>query len=155
MRKELFVSKVKQRDNSEINFTVFVASSKDIKKWTGITRVGEEDKGHQRVLKETRLKAIKKFIRSDNNNTIPTSIILAFQPGTTNYESLSQRLDDCVEKNLTNEIEDKIDYGILTFDYDENAEEKKMPAFVVDGQHRLMGLAELEEDIPVLGVCRT
>ena len=152
--KNFFACRIRQRDNAiAVELVVFVAAAKDILKWSGIRRVGEHEKGTQRILKPTRVRAIQRFLRADGRNTIPTGVVLAFEPGTAGFASCQADLSNCLPNaDAENNLDGRVDRGILSFNYVEDAEEYLRPAFVVDGQHRLKGMALLEEDIPVLVV---
>jgi DGQHR domain-containing protein len=127
--------------------------------WAGTRRVGEHQRGTQRILKPSRVNAIHRFLKADTRNTIPVSIIIAFNEGVAVYKSLRKSLVKCLPKakSLTakslNRIEGDLDFGSLSFKFDQNAREELMPALIVDGQHRLKGMSSIDdEDIPVLVV---
>lgn len=152
MEKKYFVQKVKQRNEAEsVEFVVFVANTRDVQEWAGIRRVGEEEKGTQRVLKNTRVKAITRFLESNKINTIPVSAILAFNPGAANFDSLSEKLSACDEQiDFSNNTDGKLEPGILSFNFDPNSNEADRPALIVDGQHRIKGMAAVQENIPIV-----
>lgn len=150
--RQYFVQKVKQRTAAgSVEFVIFVADAQDIVQWTGIRRVGEESNGTQRVLKDTRVKAIKRFLTSNPVNTIPVSVILAFNPGAVTYHSLMGQLTQCINNvHFDNNTNNKVDVGLLGFDYDEAVQEINRPALIVDGQHRIKGMATMDERIPIV-----
>jgi DGQHR domain-containing protein len=149
--KKFFCVKLSQRtDPSAIKFVIFVASSKDVATWAGVRRVGEVEKGTQRVLKETRVKAIKRFLSANNTNTIPVSVILAFNPSVVAFNSLNTQLTECLSgTDVTNGIGSKSDWGTISFSFDPSVNEEDRPAIIVDGQHRIKGMASVDEDIPI------
>jgi DGQHR domain-containing protein len=79
-------------------------------------------------------------------------IVLAFDSNTAHFVSTGERLVECLNDVSTlNGVDGKLDRGVLSFYFDENAAESARPALVVDGQHRLKAIAEIgEEDIPLL-----
>jgi DGQHR domain-containing protein len=149
-----FGCKVVQREHADTTpFFVFYARTKDIKQWAGIRRVKDFPVGTQRILRETRKVAITRFLKSDPLNTIPNNILLAFEPGKTEFVSLADRMNECFpEAALVNGCDNQLTWGVLTFSFDPDLEEHLRPALIVDGQHRLYGMAEFEEDAPVLVV---
>lgn len=58
-----------------------------------------------------------------------------------NYPNSKEKLD-----------QSRTEIGILSFDFIENADDKDRLALIVDGQHRLAGMSEFEEELPVLVV---
>jgi DGQHR domain-containing protein len=152
--RKYFGCRVSQRgkDNS-VDFFVFVVSAKDIIKWAGIKRVGSHKKGTQRILKESRVRAIQRFLSADVKNTIPVSVVIAFGKSSARFTSLQKTLVTCTDKvDTLNNVTDKVEWGVLSFKFKENAAEHLRPALIVDGQHRLKGIAGLTEEVPVLVV---
>jgi DGQHR domain-containing protein len=147
-----FGCKVAQRGiGKSVEFVVFMASAKDVLMWSGIRRVGKHDRGMQRVLKEARTRAIKRFFESNTSNTIPGSALIAFDPGVAVFHSLQENLDNCTgHVDTHNNINDKIEWGYLAFEFQEGVEDHLKPALIVDGQHRLNGMVEVKnEDLPL------
>lgn len=152
-RRTFFAQKVKQRtEEDSVEFVVFIADAQDVNLWSGIRRVGEDENGTQRVLKNTRVNAIKRFIESNPDNTIPVSVILAFNPGAATFESLTARLQGCIAGiDFDNGTNGKSDVGTLTFEFDPASEEINKPALIVDGQHRIKGMSSVHgENIPIV-----
>jgi DGQHR domain-containing protein len=147
-----FGCRVAPRDNEDaIRLAVFPAFAKDVLQWAGIRRIGETDKGVQRILKDTRVKAIKRFLQSDQRNTIPTSIILAFSPGSAEFTGLEDGLAECAPGiDVLNGLGARLSWGTISFSLDSDALEADRPALIVDGQHRLVGMNADDEDLPVL-----
>jgi DGQHR domain-containing protein len=139
--------------NETVAFFVFQARAKDIQKWAGIRRVSDHPNGTQRPYRESRARAIMRYLKADNINTIPNSVLLAFQPETTEFTSLNEELKACFQTNinLLNGCEGQTEWGMLTFSYSANQPEHERIAFIVDGQHRLNGMYEFaNEDLPVV-----
>lgn len=151
--KNYFCCKIAQRGQGQsVEFALFVVGVKDIAQWAGVRRVGEHEKGTQRILKGSRTRAIKRFLAASNKNTIPVSILIAFDYGIAKFESLQSQIDKCLDnRDATNGKEDNVNWGILSFTFEEGLEEIRKPALIVDGQHRLKGMDLLEnEDIPII-----
>ena len=150
-----FGCKVAQRgQGNAVEFFVFVVNAKDLAQWAGVKRVGVDTRGTQRILKDARIRAIKKFLTTNRQNTIPVGIVLAFDSNTAHFISAGERLNVCLDDISTgNGVGERLDWGVLTFEYDENAAENARPALVVDGQHRLKAISEIgDEDIPLLAL---
>jgi DGQHR domain-containing protein len=145
---------VQRTDQDTVPFFVFYARAKDIKQWVGVRRVEDFPEGTQRVLLPPRRKAITRFLRADAMNTIPNSILLAFEPNSATFTSLRHEISDCIpETNILNGCEDNLDWGILNFSFTPEDPDHLKPALVVDGQHRLYGISDFsEEDLPLLVV---
>lgn len=150
INKKYFGLKIKQR--SDINspeFVILVANAKDVSSWAGIRRVGEVEKGIQRVLKPPRVTAIRRFFESNAKNTIPVSAVIAFNPGTVTFNAVAG-LDACTpETDNKNGIGTMGEWGTISFDFDPDGPEQDRPAIIVDGQHRIRGMAAFNEEIPL------
>jgi DGQHR domain-containing protein len=158
LKRQYFGCKVIQREDSNtVPFFVFHARARDIKQWAGIQRVKDSPEGIQRVLRPTRRDAIKKFLSSFPANTIPNSLLLAFDFSSEelNFQSLDQQLTTCLPSgvNLYNGCEGNINWGTIEFSFDPSSPEHLKPALIVDGQHRLHGICDYQnEDLPLLVV---
>lgn len=145
---------LKQRVNSEtIPFFVFNARAKDLQEWAGIRRVPDYAGGTQRTFRESRARAITRFLKSDAVNTIPNSVLIAFQPGTTEFTPITEQIDECLPEDLDilNGCDNQAQWGTLKFSYTSGLPENDRIAMIVDGQHRLNGMYEFEdENLPVI-----
>ncbi|GAB4190339.1 MAG: hypothetical protein OHK0022_02990 [Roseiflexaceae bacterium] len=151
--RDYFGCRVAQRGRGKsVEFVVFVANTDDVMKWAGIRRVGEHEKGTQRIVTPSRVRAIKRFLTSNRQNTIPVGVVIAFGQSKSKFHSMQSDINNCLPKtDTTNGIDNRLDWGILSFDFDENAQPHEKPALIVDGQHRIFGMSEVNnEDIPVL-----
>ncbi len=148
--KSYFGCLVRQRVNENtIPFFVFYARIKDIKEWAGIRRVRDLPEGTQRTFRKTRVRQIARFLQSNPTNTIPNSMLLAFNPSQAHFAPVNMSVDPNLE--LTNQCGDQLQWGFLHFEFDPNMEEHLRPALVVDGQHRLHGMSSFEsENLPML-----
>ncbi len=136
-----------------ITFFVFYARAKDIRQWAGIRRAQEHTEGTQRVLRETRARAISRFIEASPINTIPNNILLAFEPNRAEFRPLNDLEHIAVQIDVSNGCGEQIEWGILEFSFEPDQLERLRPALIVDGQHRLYGLSEYDaENVPVLVV---
>ncbi|BAT54085.1 hypothetical protein NOS3756_30500 [Nostoc sp. NIES-3756] len=148
-----FGCRIRQRIDTETTaFFVFYARVKDIKQWARVRRAQDSLEGTQRLLRETRKKAITRFVKSGSKNTVSNNILLAFEPGQAKFKSLEDQLIGCIpEVDIHNNCEQELQWGILEFSF--NNSQDNYCAYVVDGQHRLYGLSEFEaEDLPILVV---
>lgn len=157
-QREYFGVRVQQRRGGEATelFT-FYARASDVDAWAGVRRSSDTDEGIQRVLKESRKKAITKFVSSNEFNTIPNSILLAFGEGApTTFTSADEEVGEATGGASDNDCGDHLTWGTLGFSFDPQAPDEDRIAMVVDGQHRLRGLAsyaeESGEDVPILVV---
>lgn len=128
---------LKQRDdaNSPMCFA-FYAAAKEVLEWASIKRISESPDGIQRILRESRVKAISRFFSSSPINVIPNNVLVAFNNGdvTRNQELPSSQCD----KAFSGSIEFEDDIATIS---------------LVDGQHRLFGMAAYEgESLPILVV---
>lgn len=153
INKEYFGFHLQQRESaSAVKMFAFYARVRDIKDWVGVRRVSEDGQGTQRILTNTRVNAVKRFIAANPENTIPGCILIAFSGGTAQITSLEHQLAGCLDyDNLSNDCKGKVAPGMLKFSFDQDLPEWERPAMVVDGQHRLYGLSSFpEENLPVL-----
>ncbi|MCU0493391.1 MAG: DGQHR domain-containing protein [Chloroflexaceae bacterium] len=153
--RKFFGCRIAQRGRGDsVEFVVFITSVKDVLNWAGVKRVGKHEKGTQRIVTPSRVRAIKRFIASDKKNTIPVGVIVAFEQGKAFFSSLQEQIDaNFVGIDSRNGVVDKMDWGVLSFDYKTELPDYQKPALIVDGQHRVFGMASIsEEDLPVLVV---
>ncbi|MFS0515070.1 DGQHR domain-containing protein [Nostoc sp. UIC 10607] len=156
-----FGSLVSQRtDEKATRFFVFNAQAKDLKSWLGIRRIKDVQKGAQRVLRQARVNAVKKFMGASSINIIPNSILIAFDPNKANFIPLGQKINEYIiqansslEKNIdifNGCRENQVTWGIIEFSFEQSEQEYLKPALIVDGQHRLYGMSDFnEEDLPI------
>jgi len=144
---------VKQRLSSDaVPFFLFQARAHDIRRWAGIKRIDEVKGGTQRILRESRTNAIRRFLESDPTNTIPGSVLVAFEPNRTTFLSVDNELSECLSASnyLFNGCDGQLQWGFLTFEFDNDTPEHDRPALIVDGQHRLYGMYKFrDEDVPI------
>lgn len=152
--KTYFGYRLQQRiDETTVPFFVFQARAKDIQEWAGIRRVPDHSGGTQRAFRESRARAIARYLKSDSINTIPNSVLIAFQPDTTEFMPLTEQQNNCLSPDLDilNGCGDQAQWGTLAFSYTADQPESERIAMIVDGQHRLNGMYEFnDEDLPVV-----
>ena len=74
------VQSFRQRGRKGPMLVMFHAKVKEILEWAAIGELGAgpQTRGPQREQKEAKVQAIAKFLGADEQNTIPTALILAF-----------------------------------------------------------------------------
>lgn len=151
--RKYFGYKLRQRQDEEtISFFVFNARAKDIQQWAGIVRVPDYAGGTQRAFREPRARAITRFLQAESVNTIPNSVLIAFNQGATVFTPLEDKIISCLpEIEITNGCTELISWGTLEFEFEDGVAENERLALIVDGQHRLNGMYEFGmEDIPAV-----
>jgi DGQHR domain-containing protein len=141
-RFEYWALRYNQRHNQDApTFCVFHAPASQILKWAAINRLNRDDPtAIQRDPKKSRISGIKRFFLTEPRNTVPTAVVLT--------------LDDCEIQAATSVSIDAQSYPTtdlvkLTVTVAESALEAEKPGLVIDGQHRLKGIAEYNEDTHV------
>jgi DGQHR domain-containing protein len=116
-------------------FLMFAAKAAEILKWAAIDRFDDKSqKGAQRIEKPYKIRAIKSYFAVNPCNTVPTAVVIGFRPGKTTVSQIAGT-DDLFHLQFTAEEAEKItDNSIAT---------------VVDGQHRLSGMAAFDPNILV------
>jgi len=114
----------RQRGPTAPELVVFCAPVGKILEFATVEELTPTTRGPQREQKEARVVAIKKFLDADPKNTIPTALILAFAPGKAKFKSAGG--------------------GSLSVAWESGA-----AATIVDGQHRLFGIASYDPTIEV------
>lgn len=138
-----FLVKQRQDAGSPVYFA-FYATARDVLKWATIRKVEDSVDGTQRVLRPPREKAITRFLESNSINTIPNSVLIAFSPSTVTIEKQTNTVNAC--NNEANQ-----DLGYISFSIEDEISEQDKPALIVDGQHRIHGMAKYDaENIPIL-----
>lgn len=137
---------IQRQDPNATSFFVFVAYPRDILEWAAVNRAEEQKGGIQRGISKARLRALTRFFTKDTRNIIPTSIVLAFSPGLTTF---SQITPDGLSQHC--QPDEALQWGVLSFSFDPGQSSSERPAFVVDGQHRLFSMSDIQgEDVLVL-----
>ncbi|WP_017661270.1 DGQHR domain-containing protein [Baaleninema simplex] len=148
-----------RKDSKTVPFFVFVAKAKDVKQWAGIRRIKEEEKGSQRVAKPARIKSVFNFLDASSINTIPNSILLAFEENKARFTPINKILEKekfkankiFLDDSFFNECEEDFEFGFLEFSFFDDQPDYEKPALIVDGQHRLYGISAYQnENVPIV-----
>ncbi len=124
-----------RKDSKAPTFLLFHASASDIATWADVHRLSVEDKsGAQRPLRELKVGKVAKFLLSNDQNTIPTAVVIALDADSVNFQA--PHGSAC---------------GTLTL---KPALGGKKPGLIIDGQHRVFGALKYSSDthLNVIGV---
>jgi DGQHR domain-containing protein len=110
---------------------VFRAPVHEVLSWARVDELGPKKTGPQRERKEAKVDAIGKFLGADEQNSIPTAIVLAFDEAKAHFE-------------LAPGTRGKSGVGHLVIKRADG-----MVASIVDGQHRLYGMDLFRHDLEV------
>ncbi len=116
-----------QRDGKSPDLVMFHAPVGKIKQFADVAELASSSRGPQREQKEARVQAIAKFLAANDKNTIPTALVLAFADGNASFKDSPSG-----------------GAGTLTILADGTD-----AATIVDGQHRLFGIATYDDSIEV------
>ncbi len=149
-KRKYFGTYIKTRNAKDCPaFFTFYACAKDVFKWVGVKRTVDHVGGAQRMVRDSRLSGIRRYLAADNRNTLPNNILIAFSKRTAKFNAIKQSTDF----DVSNKCSAKTLQGSITFNFDPKQPEEKRPAIVVDGQHRLFGANSFQnENLPVLVV---
>lgn len=128
----------KQRATAEApTFCLFHAPAGEILQWADIKRLEEQAGAPQRRTSPAKVKAIKRFLDTDQRNTIPTSVILT--------------IDIPLDHIHPVVVDGARSFAFLEVDY---APGSAKPGLVIDGQHRLLGMKDYspETDVNVVAI---
>jgi DGQHR domain-containing protein len=117
---ECLVSRQRNTDGAP-TFLLFHAPVGEVLQWAAIRRLEDEPGAPQRQTSPAKVKAIRRFLDTDERNTIPTSIIVTLNLG--NGEFTEPQAPSSV--------------GRIQFEWNEGTQ---LPGLVIDGQHRLYGI---------------
>lgn len=131
MEKEYEGILLEQRvDENPIACFTYIATAKELTEYCTVARQSDgHEKGYQRIIKPAKVKSISKFMEKNINNIIPNSVIIAFG------EQFEFTLNS--ERNK------------ISIKYDESDGVDKK-ALIIDGQHRLYGLNEYNENAKII-----
>lgn len=134
--------KIKQLPESTIEFLVFVATAADVNHWAHADDIRLDRSSVQRELVESRWRQVARFFRADpQKNVIPTNVTIAFDSRLQRVDSLAKLDNDEPAFCLT---EDASGMWDLTF-----PDCVRDHTFVIDGQHRLKGMASYDSPVQV------
>lgn len=118
---------------SALTFCLFAAKVGDVLKWADIKRLPDQPGAPQRAVNKAKVIAVRRFLEVDARNTIPAGVIvnLSLPDGALAPVTTKEKIDDSLR--------------LLTITY----EPGRKPGFVVDGQHRLLGMSQMSPDLQV------
>jgi len=126
----------RQRISANQFFCVFTAKVGEVQLWARVDRLTPDNKaGVQRAKKDSRVDAVARFLKADDRNTIPTSIVIALPLDATNFTSVDAGIVGVVSSMKK-----------LVIDVEDGAER---PGLIIDGQHRIFGMAQYDPEMPV------
>ena len=121
-------------DNDQIpSFCMFAAKVGEILQWADIKRLVDEPGAAQCAVNKAKVLAVRRFLELDDRNTIPTAIIVNLNLPKGVLEPIAQAKAVAAEVQM---LSIKVEKG-------------HKPGFIVDGQHRVLGIKEFDEDIVV------
>jgi DGQHR domain-containing protein len=132
---------VQQHGNTPINFIVFVAKAKEVVHWAHADNIKLDRGNVQRALIEARWRQIKKFFTTSPNNVIPTSVTIAFEEALPLLESRQAVKDGQLGYHI-----ETLKAGLVRICFPDAVVDS---SFIIDGQHRLRGMSELDFDVYV------
>ncbi len=140
--------KVKQRQESEFIFLSFIAKAKDVFEWSHADNIEIDKNGIQRKLQKSKWDKVTKFFNTHTDNIIPNNVIIAFDDEVSEVQEIYN--PDNVIDNRDNgytltDISDCPEVVELTIH-----KEIKNNTYIIDGQHRLKGMSEVSEDLPIV-----
>lgn len=148
----------KQRNSSTAPLLfLFQAQASEVMKWAFVDRLSpSNDSGSQRNANPRRVNEIRRFLDGDERNVIPTAVVLAFRPGA----SVQTILETSAEALLTLKTLSPgqsiraamiISSSATSQESGPGGDDSK-PAVVIDGQHRLLGMAKSQDEYIVNAV---
>ena len=136
---------VRQRADADIQFIVLVADASDVVQWSQADDIRIDRGNVQRQLIESRWRQVKKFFSASRSNVIPTNVTIAFDQELQRVESKEQLSEHTVAYYMSAPNES----GLVEVAFPDIVRDH---SFIIDGQHRLKGMAEVGEPIKV-SVC--
>lgn len=126
----------KQRDSAEQLFCVCTARVGDVQTWARVDRLTPQNMtGVQRTRKDARVDAIESFLKVDDRNTIPTSIVIALPKSSVAIEGADIATIGRQPVSVTLKIQ--------------TTATEPQPGLIIDGQHRTYGIAQFDPATPV------
>lgn len=128
---------VQQRPDTKIYFFTFIAGAKTVGNWARADDIRIDRGNVQRTLIESRWKQVRRFYHASPNNVIPTSITIAFD------DSLPELSESDLECGNIGYNLKEIPGNMSRLTFPDGVAEH---AFIIDGQHRLRGMRDLDFD---------
>ena len=111
-------------------FCLFAAPVAQVLEWATVERLGPGSTAPQRRESPAKVEAVRRFLESESQNTIPTTIITTIEEGAVTLDDPGGDFSGA---------------GTITIDFDD----ENTPGLIIDGQHRLAGMNEYRPDMPV------
>ena len=125
---------VDQRQNGAgPRFALFAAPAGEITQWAGIRRRNETAQGTQRALNKSKLSALHNFLAKDARNTIAPAITITLRVAPAQVQN----------------VDEANHFSVITLDLPDGAPEDEKPGLIIDGQHRLFGIAAFDLACPI------
>jgi DGQHR domain-containing protein len=140
--------KVKQRQESEFIFLSFIAKAKDVYEWSHADNIEIDKNGIQRKLQKSKWDKVTKFFNTYPDNIIPNNVIIAFDDEVSEVQEIynpANVIDNRDNGYTLNDISGCSEVVELTIH-----KEIKNNTYIIDGQHRLKGMSEVSEDLPIV-----
>lgn len=126
----------RQRSTAEALFCVCTVRVGELRLWARVDRLTPDNQqGVQRARKDARVEAIEEFLKVDNRNTIPTSIIVALPQAATSFGDLDLQTVGTAPQAVTFTVT--------------SSDAQPQPGLIIDGQHRTDGIAQFDANMPV------
>ncbi len=116
----------RQRGDDGPLIALFIAPAGDIRRWANVSRISHDKTGPQRLKSEGKVTAIQRFLEQNDRNSIPTALIVALKL----QEEKSWEEDECSKVVIPEQFESP-------------------PGLIIDGQHRMYGVASFDDDLPL------
>ncbi|GHG32627.1 hypothetical protein GCM10017784_27710 [Deinococcus indicus] len=138
----------------EQKYFIFFARAKELAGWVGVRRSKDTPEGTQRLLNKARVRAISRFLDADENNTIPNNILISLEEGKYSFHGFDEESVQFNEEISNYQKQDYCRWGYIDVDTESvDITNNSYPSYVIDGQHRLFGMAAYEkEDLPLVAV---
>jgi len=122
---------LKQRETEPSpTFLLFAAPASEVLEWAAIERRIDIPKGAQRKFNKAKIAAIKRFFEGDIRNTIPTAVVVTLKADAGCVADIPGAPAGCDSMK------------VVCFEVPDNAANADKPGVVIDGQHRLLGMAQ-------------
>ena len=115
---------IEQRTHVEApRLVLFAAPSGEISRWAEVARLSHRGEGHQRRRNESKVRAISRYLKSDDRNTIPSALTIALSGAL-----IEEGTGECKTVTIPS-----LDEGGRSL--------------IIDGQHRLYGSGNFDPEM--------
>lgn len=128
-------------------FCLFFAPAAEVEQWADVQRLGPgRPDGIQREPVPSRINAIGRFFERDPRNTIPTSVVLALRGA--HLEPIAAA---CANGTPAEQLLAQSGACVVEIDVTEG---QPHPGLIIDGQHRLRGMAKFSPNLnlPIVAI---